>query len=85
MQLPGEEPLYYGSRCDRYNLKKKAQKSDGFDAFEFRRRKLLEFAGLPGEKQKDKSTKKTTIGIPMSLISWQYLPLFGRFFKELGF
>jgi len=85
VQMPGEEPLYYGSRCDRYNLKKKAQKSNGFDAVEFRRRKMLEFAGLSGEKQKDKSAEKTAIGIPMSLIGWQYLPLFGRFFKELGF
>ena len=83
VQMPGEEPLYYGSRCDRYNLKKKTRKLDGFDAFEYRRRKMLEFAGLSDEKQK--VAKRTTIGIPMALINWQYLPLFGKFFKELGF
>lgn len=85
VQIPGEEPLYYGSRCDRYNLKKKTVKTDGFNAFEFRRNKLLEFAGLANAKQNENSSGKTTIGIPMSLISWQYLPLFGRFFNELGF
>lgn len=80
----GSEPLYYGSRCDRYNLKKKTNKSNGFDAFGYRERKLFEYAGLggKGEKTVEGSVK---IGIPMTLISWQLLPLFSQFFKSLGF
>ncbi|MHC4157668.1 MAG: acyl-CoA dehydratase activase [Planctomycetota bacterium] len=94
VQLPSAEPLYYGSRCDRYNLKKKKQKTEGFSAFEYRQQKLLELAGLDGvesgDKQAVKSTSRVpmaepTVGFPMALINWQLLPLFARFFKSLGF
>ncbi len=80
--IAGAEPLYYGSRCDRYNVSKRAQKKARFDAFEFRTRKLFECAGLAGGH---KQTGGLKVGIPMSLISWQLLPLFARFFEELGF
>ncbi|MFZ0035607.1 MAG: acyl-CoA dehydratase activase [Sedimentisphaerales bacterium] len=83
VQLPDTEPLYYGSRCDRYNLKKKTQKTKGLGAFEYRKQKLFEFAGLDGTRAKTQVQKKT-IGIPMALQNWQMLPLFARFFKALG-
>ncbi len=89
VQLPGSEPLYYGSRCDRYNLKKTSHRRTRFDAFGFYRRKLLDFAGLAGDGQSAGSTQQSrgnkTIGIPMALASWQLLPMFRRFFTELGF
>ncbi len=84
VQLPAAEPLYYGSRCDRYNLKKGGRKTKGPDAFEYRQRALLEYAGLAG-KPDGRSKPKATIGIPMALTCWQLLPLFARFFKALGF
>jgi predicted CoA-substrate-specific enzyme activase len=84
VQLPGSEPLYYGSRCDRYNLKKKTLSDSGFGAFRFRKNKLLKCAGL-SSKEKQTKKGKATIGIPRALIFWQQLPLFSRFFKELGF
>ncbi len=84
VQLPSAEPLYYGSRCDRYNLKKKSKKTKGFGAFEYRHRMLLEFAGL-SDKKKSPSESKAKIGMPMALIYWQLLPLFARFFKSMGF
>ncbi|MFA5424610.1 MAG: acyl-CoA dehydratase activase-related protein, partial [Phycisphaerae bacterium] len=84
VQLPGSEPLYYGSRCDRYNLKKKTLTDSGFGAFKFRRRKLLECAGIPQKKSEAKD-KKITIAIPRALIFHQQLPLFSRFFDALGF
>ena len=84
VQLPKADPLFYGSRCDRYNLKKKAGKTRGLGAFEYRRRMLFEYAGLTDE-QDSKSRTGARIGIPMSLIYWQFLPLFTRFFKALGF
>jgi predicted CoA-substrate-specific enzyme activase len=89
VQLASAEPLYYGSRCDRYNLKKKRRKTTGLDAFEYRRRKLLEFAALTEDQLLSRDTAQPsdtkTIGIPMTLIYWQLLPLFVRFFKALGF
>jgi len=84
VQLPSAEPLYYGSRCDRYNLKKETAKVKGLGAFQFRRQILLECAGLDG-KPKSRSEGKVKIGIPMALVSWQLLPLFARFFSTLGF
>ncbi|MGD0552601.1 MAG: acyl-CoA dehydratase activase [Sedimentisphaerales bacterium] len=84
VQLAGSEPLYYGSRCDRYNLKKTAQKKSRFSAFEYRQKKMLEFAGL-NLKSKISNLKSKTIGIPMAIASWQLLPTFSQFFRELGF
>jgi predicted CoA-substrate-specific enzyme activase len=84
VQLPSAEPLYYGSRCDRYNLKKKTQSKEGLGAFEYRNRMLLEYAGLADKQEKPGETK-ARIGFPMALINWQLLPLFARFFKALGF
>jgi predicted CoA-substrate-specific enzyme activase len=84
VQMEGAEPLYYGSRCDRYNLKKeKKAKTAQFDAFEYRRKKLFEYGGF-SRKEDYKQDGHATIGIPLALGNWQLLPLFGRFFKELG-
>ncbi len=84
VQLPDSQPLYYGSRCDRYNLKKKQEGKKGFGAFEYRKDKLLEFAGISdGRPGSGESAIK--IGIPMALVNWQLLPLFARFFRALGF
>ncbi len=82
--MVGSEPLYYGSRCDRYNVKKTAQKKSRFGAFEYRQSKLLEFAGL-NSKSQISNLKSKKIGIPMALASWQLLPTFSQFFRELGF
>lgn len=93
VRIPGAEPLYYGSKCDRYNLKKKDKTIKDLGAFEYRRRKLLEFSGLAeGAHRRDgesglkhEISRKETIGLPMALIYWELLPLFSRFFRSLGF
>lgn len=84
VQMPGVEPLYYGSRCDRYNLKKKTVAGKGLGAFELRKQLLLEYAGLPSPSE-GRGEGKARIGIPMALIYWQLLPMFARFFKSAGF
>ncbi len=84
VKLSGSEPLYYGSRCDRYNLKKKNAKKEGLGLFEYRKQKMFEYAGL-NHNQQHKTSGKTKIGIPMALIYWQLLPLFSQFFRSLGF
>jgi len=87
VQMPGNELLYYGSRCDRYDLGKKRKKSAALneeDVFGFRNRKMTEFAGIAnGEIDARKASVK--IGIPMALVNWQLLPMFARFFESLGF
>jgi len=87
VELPGAEPLYYGSRCDRYNLKKKTEKTGDLGAFKYRERLLLECVNgsdSAGEKG-GRTETKGTIGIPMALIYWELLPLFARFLEALGF
>ncbi|MBN1127023.1 MAG: hypothetical protein JXA82_18620 [Sedimentisphaerales bacterium] len=82
--IPGSPELYYGSRCDRYNVSKKRKRNVAFDAFEYREKKLLEYAGFIGENQTTKKSKGT-VGIPRALVSWQMLPLFATFFREIGY
>jgi len=83
--LPDSEPLYYGSRCDRYNLKKdQTEKASHIAAFDYRKRKMFECAGLDG-KGPGAADSGRTIGIPIALSNWQFLPLFARFFQSLGF
>jgi predicted CoA-substrate-specific enzyme activase len=84
VQMANSEPLYYGSRCDRYNLKKKGERKGRFNAFKFRQEKLLEFAGI-NRQSTIGNRQSQTVGIPMALANWQLLPLFTQFFKELGF
>ena len=84
VKVPDAEPLFYGSRCDRYNLKKKTVANDSEDLFEYRYQRLLEYSELKNPDSST-STDRTTIGIPQCLVSWQLLPLFSRFFKSLGY
>ena len=87
VKLLGSEPLYYGSRCDRYNIKKKEASAVELGAFEYRTQKMFEFAGLssrPFERRSLPGDKKT-VGIPIALIGMELLPMFSRFFKALGF
>jgi len=84
VELPGAEPLYYGSRCDRYNLKAGGRKKSRFGAFSYREKKLLETAGLGDGAVKPKAAKGR-VGIPLALVNRQLLPLFSRFLQELGY
>jgi len=78
--LPGREPLYHGSRCDRYNLKKESGHDREIpNLFAERHRLLMRHArlnkGRPGAP---------VIGIPLALSNYQLLPLWGTLLAELG-
>jgi len=86
--IPGSDPLYYGSRCDRYNLTKDQTSNDHLpDLFRQRQKMLESFARLDPENRARKKDRKSrgTVGIPMCLSNYQFLPLWGTFFDELGF
>ena len=116
VKIPGSDPLFYGSRCDRYNVKK----ADGAtvklpDLFGERQRMLESYAGFgkgsqakasandvnegtasadagPDGSQQESSDqagsqagpKRRTIGLPLCLSNYQFLPLWGTFLRELG-
>ncbi len=77
-----DTPLYYGSRCDIYNVKKDKEKGQNIpDLFKERQQLLEKFART---KRKPSGTRKT-VGIPLALSNYQLLPFWGTFFDELGF
>ena len=79
--IPGRDPLSYGSRCDRYNIKKTKASADAIpNLFAERLRLLIQHANL-----KERIPGRQTIGIPLALSNYQLLPLWGTLLGELGF
>jgi predicted CoA-substrate-specific enzyme activase len=92
VNIKGEEPLYYGSRCDKYE-KKQESKSKRKDAslpatqekqvmglFKIREQLLLKSY----EAETATQGKQPIVGIPRALMFHEYLPFWAAFFKELG-
>jgi len=75
MQVPGEAPTFYGSRCDRYDASAgHARERTAFDD-----RDDLLFAGSD-----DTSGTGPTVGIPRALLVYDYAPLLIGFVRALG-
>jgi predicted CoA-substrate-specific enzyme activase len=75
MELPGEEPSYYGSRCDKYDAIASHAKKETF--FDKREQLLLR------EYNKDSGTGPA-VGIPRGLLVYDYAPLLIGFLNALG-
>jgi predicted CoA-substrate-specific enzyme activase len=74
MELPGEEPSYYGSRCDKYDaIASHARRETFFD-----KREQLLFR----EYKKDSGTGPV-VGIPRGLLVYDYAPLLIGFLNAL--
>ena len=76
-----EKPLFYGSRCEKYDVKKKAATQEtATDLFALRESLLMEKIGCsqPG-------AGAPTIGIPRMLYVNDHLPFWQTFFNELGY
>lgn len=73
--IQGEDPLYYGGRCGKYEEKDRTQEHQFPDLF--RRRNEIFFATGPASG--------TEIGLPRSLIMYDLFPFFHEFLKQLGF
>ena len=76
-----ERSLYYGSRCEKYNIDKKKSRDDIPDLFA-EREKLLLSSYKPSTSTPQPLAK---IGIPRALIFHELYPLWKAFFSELGF
>ncbi|MEW6482858.1 MAG: acyl-CoA dehydratase activase [bacterium] len=82
VKLEGEEPLFYGARCEKYEKRGqgsrvKGQGSELPDLFEERENLLLNIYKKEGGGKK--------IGIPRALFFYEFFPFFKAFFSELGF
>jgi predicted CoA-substrate-specific enzyme activase len=74
MEMPGEEPSYYGSRCDKYDaIASHAKRETLFD-----KREQLLFR----EYRKDSGTGPV-VGIPRALLVYDYAPLLIGFLNAL--
>ncbi len=83
VEIENQTPLYYGSRCEKYDVqKRKKVKSSIPDLFKQREKILFSI-----HKEFSPSVKKrgTKIGIPRVLFFYEYFPFWAAFFENLGF
>jgi predicted CoA-substrate-specific enzyme activase len=81
VSVEGEKPLFYGSRCEKFDVIKRAKGSDLPDLFEERERML--FASY--EKEEELPADAPEIGIPKILYLHEMMPFWKAFFAELGY
>jgi predicted CoA-substrate-specific enzyme activase len=79
VEIEGEAPLYYGSRCEKYDTETEVT-DDRFDFYKFREKLLYSSISKIGD---DKKTK--TIGFPRVLIFHELYPFWASFFRTLGY
>jgi len=79
--MEGQPPLFYGSRCDRYNLKEKKKAAVDLPDLFAVRRELLEADYCTPPRKKGRGR----IGIPMALFQHDLLPFWKTLFTRLGF
>jgi len=82
LSVKGEKPLFYGSRCEKYEVNK--EKKEGIDLpdlFAEREELLLNI----NKKDYGLDDNAGVIGIPRILFFYELLPLWKTFFNELGF
>ena len=81
VSVEGEKPLFYGSRCEKYDVIKRTKGSNIPDLFEEREKML--FAPYEGEEKLPPNTPE--IGIPRILYFHEMFPFWRAFFTELGY
>ncbi|MEW6380551.1 MAG: acyl-CoA dehydratase activase [bacterium] len=83
--LDQDRPLFYGSRCDRYDEKKGEKLSaHPLDLFAFRSQELHRQYLTPAGDSSSSSAPRTKIGIPLCLFFHEWLPFWRTFFTALG-
>ncbi len=81
--IEGEKrPLFYGSRCDKYEVDTSRKKGEHLPDL-FQEREDYLFDGI--EEQEDKEFPNGEIGIPRALFFKEIFPFWLAFFNELGF
>ncbi len=90
VKVEGEPPLFYGSRCEKYDTRRKSKKADlsygtsGSDLFR-EREKLLFNLHKEFVAPDSKVGIRGRIGFPRCLFFYEYFPYWATFFEELGF
>ena len=80
VEMEGEDPLYYGGRCEKYDVKRTGEDNGIPNLFNEREKMLL--TSFRGPKLPDDAR---VIGIPRTLMMYELYPFFKAFFNTLGF
>jgi len=81
VEVDDEEPLYYGSRCEKYDVKRGQEKVRTPDYFNIRQRFLMKrYIDID-----QKTESKGRVGIPRVLHFFEYYPYWRAFFETLGY
>ncbi len=79
--IEGEEPLYYGSRCEKYDVNRAAVSHDDIpDLFSEREKMLMATFDRNAELPKD----APRVGIPRALLFHELFPMWAAMLTELG-
>ncbi|MFQ6008632.1 MAG: acyl-CoA dehydratase activase-related protein, partial [Candidatus Zixiibacteriota bacterium] len=81
VEIEGEEPLYYGARCEKYDIKQRSDRVLPPDYIKLRQ-KLLFKRYLKFKKPKK---LRGRIGIPLVLHFFEYYPFWRAFFEALDY
>jgi predicted CoA-substrate-specific enzyme activase len=81
VEVEGEEPLYYGSRCEKYDVRQNIAKTKIPDHFNFRMRQLMRrYIDVDID-----NGSRGRVGIPRVLHFFEFFPYWKAFFESLGF
>jgi predicted CoA-substrate-specific enzyme activase len=81
VDMEGEEPLHYGSRCEKYDVNRAESKENPLPDLYREREKLL-FSSYKG---KNPGKDAPVVGIPRILMIYELYPFWKAFFNELGY
>ncbi|MBI3399030.1 MAG: CoA activase [Deltaproteobacteria bacterium] len=79
--VEGDEPLYYGSRCEKYDVNMASKRYNPLPDLYQEREKIL-FSSYKGQKLPEDAP---SIGIPRILYMYEMYPFWKAFFNELGY
>ncbi len=86
VKLEGEPSLFYGSRCEKYDTKRKPRRKDIPDLFKERDKILFNLhKEFVNPSVTSKQTERKKIGIPRCLSFYEFFPYWATFFENLGF
>jgi predicted CoA-substrate-specific enzyme activase len=83
VEIENQDPLYYGSRCEKYDLQKKKKTASTLPDLFKEREKVLFSIHKEFSTPKEKREKK--IGIPRALFFHEFFPFWAAFFESSGF
>ncbi|MBD3331527.1 CoA activase, partial [candidate division GN15 bacterium] len=81
VEIEGEEPLYYGSRCEKFDVDKKKGKTRLPDYVQRRQRLLFKRYVTPPLSAKSRGR----IGIPLALSFYEFYPFWRAFLETAGY